>query len=826
MTIHFQVNYKTAWGESLVLCTAKKNHAMEYAGGGLWQVTLKGNQIKNGDCYTYILMRDGKPARYEWRTHRFEAPAAETREAGEKKASGKTGNSAGLAVTLRDRWIDRPQDSAFWSAAFKDIIFQRNPAKAPKAKGSLVLKTAAADIRPGQRLAITGSIKALGEWEKAVPMDESDFPWWKIAIDAEGAFEYKYVLTDSKSGEIVLWETGPNRRAATPLGKDALVREDSRPQFAAAPYRGAGTAIPVFSIRTEESFGVGEFHDIKKMVDWAVATGQNFIQLLPVNDTSMTGTWQDSYPYNAVSSFALHPQFIHLPDAGVKQTKAVKDLQAKLNALEKVDYEKVNGEKMRLLKKVFDSKAPALADDKDYQAFLKQNDFWLLPYAVFCCLRDENKTVDWRKWGKNAKYTRKKADAYAAAHPGEVAFWCWLQYLLDAQLKDAVAYAHSHRVAIKGDLPIGVSPVSADAWTNPDLFNLDMQAGAPPDAFSADGQNWGFPTYNSDKMAQDGFAWWRARLEKMSEYFDAYRIDHILGFFRIWEIPAKYKSGLMGHFAPALPYSAEELKQKGFDVSTGAYVTPVESETDVLFVEDPRKKNFWHPRISAQFTAAYEKLEPWQKDSFNALYNDFFYHRHEEFWRESAMKKLPSLIRSTDMLSCGEDLGMIPGCVASVMEELNILSLEIQRMPKDPKEDFADPARYPYYCVCATGTHDTSPLRAWWEEDRALTQKYFNTMMHCEGDAPYFCESWAAEMIIRAHLGSPAMLAILPLQDWLATDAEMRYQGDPADERINIPANPRHYWRWRMHKTVEQLIADKTLCDRIKTMIFDAARGV
>ncbi|MBQ5402411.1 MAG: 4-alpha-glucanotransferase, partial [Bacteroidales bacterium] len=387
MTLLFTINYKTAWGESLVLCTAKKNHAMEYAGGGLWQVTLKGNQIKNGDCYTYILMRDGKPARYEWRTHRLNLPEKAT------------------YVTLRDRWIDRPQDSAFWSAAFKDIIFQRNPAKAPKAKGSLVLKTAAADIRPGQRLAITGSIKALGEWQKAVPMDESDFPWWKIAIDSEGAFEYKYVLTDAKSGEIVLWETGPNRRAATPLGKEALVREDARPQFAAAPYRGAGTAIPVFSIRTEESFGVGEFHDIKKMVDWAVATGQNFIQLLPVNDTSMTGTWQDSYPYNAVSSFALHPQFIHLPDAGVKQTKAVKDLQAKLNALEKVDYEKVNGEKMRLLKKVFDAKAPALADDKDYQAFLKQNDFWLLPYAVFCCLRDENKTVDWRKWGKNAKYT-------------------------------------------------------------------------------------------------------------------------------------------------------------------------------------------------------------------------------------------------------------------------------------------------------------------------------------------------------------------------------------------------------------------------------------
>ena len=801
--IHFSIEYTTTWGESLILFTGKKTREMRYAHNGRWEADFKNTEIRNGQEYSYQVVREGKTIRTEWRTHVLNIP------------------DGAKQITVHDRWIDRPKDSAFWSAAFKDIILQRPKCEASAPKGNLALKTAAADIRPGQTLAVTGSIKALGCWEKAVPMDDSRFPWWQIALETKTPFEYKYVLTDTATGEILLWEQGANRRCGAPAAKETLIQEDARPVFAAHPWRGAGVAIPVFSIRTEESFGVGEFRDIKKMVDWAVATGQNFIQLLPVNDTSMTGTWQDSYPYNAVSSFALHPQFVCLTAAGIKADKSYKTLQAELNALPKVDYERVNNEKMRLLKKLFAAKSPKLAEDARYQEFVKRNDYWLVPYAVFCCLRDDNKTVDWRKWGKNAKYTRKKADQYAAANHDQVAFWCWIQYLLDLQLKDAVAYAHTHRVAIKGDLPIGVSPVSADAWTNPDLFNLDMQAGAPPDAFSADGQNWGFPTYNWDRMAQDGFAWWKARLKKMSEYFDAYRIDHILGFFRIWEIPSQYKSGLMGHFAPALPYSAAELKEKGFDLSKGKYVTPGENETDVLFVEDPRQKNFWHPRISAQFTATYDKLEPWQKDSFNALYNDFFYHRHDDFWRESAMKKLPSLIRSTDMLSCGEDLGMIPGCVASVMDELNILSLEIQRMPKDPTEDFADPARYPYYCVCATGTHDTSPLRAWWEEDRVLTQRYFNTMMHCEGDAPYFCEPWAAELIIRSHLNSPAMLVILPLQDWLATDGDVRYQGDPADERINIPANPRHYWRWRMHKTVEQLIADKNLCERIRTMVLE-----
>ena len=798
--IHFSIEYFTTWGESMILKAGKKSYAMEYTGGGIWRTALTAAQIRGVSGYTYELVSDGLTVRTEWRTHILNLP------------------DGARQVTVCDRWIDRPADSALWSAAFRDVILKREPVKTGTTKGNLVIKTAIADILPNLTLAIAGGCAELGCWKKAVPMDDSRFPRWQVTLEAREPFEYKYVLIDS-SGNIVLWEEGPNRRCCPPSDKETLVQEDARPQFASGPWRGAGVAIPVFSIRTEESFGVGEFRDIKKLADWAAATGMNIIQLLPVNDTGMTGTWKDSYPYNAVSSFALHPQYISLTEAGVKADKAYKALQTELNALAKVDYERVNSEKMRLLKNLYEAKAPKLARDTRYLQFVKQNDFWLIPYAVFCCLRDDNQTVNWRNWGKNAKYTRRKADLYAAANHHQVAFWCWIQYLLDVQLKDAVAYAHTRRVAIKGDLPIGVSPDSVDAWTNPALFNLDMQAGAPPDAFSTDGQNWGFPTYNWDHMALDGFAWWKARLKKMSEYFDAYRIDHILGFFRIWEIPSQYKSGLMGHFAPALPYSTAELKKKGFDLSKGKYVTPVKTETDVLFVEDPRQKNCWHPRINARFTATYDKLKPRQQEIYNALYDDFFYRRHDDFWRESAMKKLPSLIRSTAMLCCGEDLGMIPGCVASVMDELNILSLEIQRMPKDYAKEFADPALYPYNCVCATGTHDTSTLRAWWEEDRERTRHYYNIMMHREGDAPFFCEPGTAETIIRSHLTSPAMLVILPMQDWLAADGDARYQGDPADERINIPASPRHYWRWRMHKTVEDLLDDNNLCWRIKTMI-------
>ena len=797
MTIHFSLQYRTVWGEQLVLRVGKHRFEMHYCGDGSWETSLSGREIRDGRQYGYELVREGKTIRTEWRSHSLRLPLG-AREA-----------------IVRDRWMDRPSDSAFWSSAFRNVIFGREKAEAEALRGNVILRTVAPEIRPEESLALAGSGAALGDWKKLIVLDDSRFPYWETGVEAREAFEYKYLVVERKTGKILRWEEGENHYSgAIPPKGTVLIIDDIVPRLGAIPWRGAGTAIPVFSLRTSDSFGIGEFHDLRKMVDWAVETGQNFIQLLPVNDTMMTASWQDSYPYNAVSSFALHPQFIHLPAAGVKVDKAYKELRDALNALPQVDYEKVNGEKIRLLRKVFASKEKSLGSDPEYQAFVKANDYWLLPYAVFCCLRDEMGTVDFSKWGKYAKFSRKKAEEYLSSNSAAVAFWCWIQYCLDVQLKDAVAYAHSHRVAIKGDLPIGVSRTSADAWMSPELFNLDMQAGAPPDAFSADGQNWGFPTYNWDKMEETGFAWWKARLSKMSDYFDAYRIDHILGFFRIWEIPACYKSGLMGHFSPALPYSGNELRGMSFDP---------ESE---LFIEDPRKKGWYHPRIDARDSQALGQLEQWQKDRFRALYEDFFYHRHNDFWRESALRKLPSLLRSTGMLSCGEDLGMIPACVASVMDELNILSLEIQRMPKDPAEDFAEPSRYPYFSVCATGTHDTSTLRAWWEEDRALTQKFFNEKMHCQGDAPYFCEPWVAEAIVKDHLNSPSMLCILPLQDYLSIDGSLRYPGNPSDERINVPAIARHYWRYRMHKSLEELIADKEFCLHVRSLVRDSSRGV
>lgn len=813
MNILISIEYKTQWGESLVLCLDGKEIPMTPGDFGIWTAKVSKVSAAALGHYNFKLVRKDGSSRQEWRHHSL--PLA--------------GVSASTTVVIRDRWQDAPEDVPFYSSAFTKGIFSReniatSETSAAKAKTSAKTKLITVNVPVVSRdevLCIAGDGEGMDNWRKLIPLDDSNFPQWKIAVQSEEGFEYKFVIADRKTLAVKEWEGGENRCCLASDNKFTVLSDISH-RFGLRRWRGAGTAIPVFSLRSEDDFGVGEFLDLKKMVDWAEKTGQCILQLLPINDTTMTGTWEDSYPYNANSTFALHPQFVNLKAAGVVESKEYKALQKELNSLSQVDYERVNNEKTKLLREAFAKTFAKLSRTAAYKAFVAANKEWLEPYAVFCCLRDSFGTAEFAKWKTYAKYSAAKVEKYCAEHREDVDFHCFVQFHLDRQLSEVREYAHSKGVILKGDLPIGISRTSVDAWQYPQLFNMDESAGAPPDAFAADGQNWGFPTYNWDEMAKDGFAWWKARLRKMSEYFDAFRIDHILGFFRIWEIPLKYKSGLLGHFYPALPYPAEELAFAGFDVASGAFVTAPENDpTDVLFVEDPLMKGYWHPRIGAQNASTFRHLDPHRQRAFNRLHDDFFFHRHNEFWRESAMRKLPSLLHATGMLACGEDLGMIPDCVASVMDELKILSLEIQRMPKSTSVEFADPKYYPYLCVCTTSTHDMNPIRAWWEEDREVSSRFYH--QHFGGQTPYFCEPWLCEQIVREHLDSPAMLTILPLQDWLSIDGSLRFQ-DPNAERINVPANSRHYWRYRMHLSLESLQAHADFNGEISALISSSGR--
>ncbi len=891
MKLTFNIDYRTNWGEHLGICGSlpalgsndpSKAVPMSLIGGETWQLKIELPDDTAEFDYKYVVINDNGHIKHEWgHGHRLLTRAG-IRE-----------------YVINDRWQDQPWDKPYYSTVFTDCVCKRVRRDVPlaPAPSQVQLCVDAPMVPPDCRLGISGNCASLGDWDPkaVVPMNDAFYPTWTVNIDIKGlpeSLDYKFVIINAE-GKVVAWEGRENRtlHVGHILKGEAVVYAGMRFVNPLAPWHGAGTAIPVFSIRSNDDFGVGDFIDLFKMVDWAAATHQSMIQLLPINDTTMTHTWTDSYPYNANSTFALHPMYLRPAHIGTlkdpERRKYFENLRLELNALPTVDYERVNRAKLAYTREIFAQEGAKTMATEDFKAFVDRNRDWLTPYAAFCTLRDLNGTPDMSKWGEMAVYTPAKVEKFVAEHQDEINFVYYQQYHLDRQMRSAVEYAHSKGVAIKGDIPIGISRTSVDAWISPRLFNLDCQAGAPPDDFSVLGQNWGFPTYNWEEMNLDGFAWWKARFRKMSEYFDAYRIDHVLGFFRIWQIPMDAIHGLLGVFNPALPFTPDELRGSyDFWINTATQTRPyimdwflgdyfgeytdearsrfmhpvgdgryeLNGEFDsqrkvadyfatqeknekntrlcngllglidnVLFIEDPYEKGKYHPRIAAQFTHTYRSLTDYERWCFDRLYNDFFYRRNNDFWYGKAMWKLPNLIDATDMLTCAEDLGMIPDCVPAVMSALEILALEIQRMPKDPKAEFGDTWHYPYYSVCTTSTHDMGGIRAWWESDRDATQRFYNNTLHQGGEAPYYAEPWVCEKILDFHLKSPSMLCIIPLQDWLSMDPTLRRE-NPNDEQINVPANSRHYWRYRMHLTIEELQNAKNFNDRLTGMIDGSGR--
>ena len=808
MRLLFNVEYHTSFGEFLVLnilsgddASKVSHHKMTTLDDSHWFIELN-KTFKAGTYidYYYSVVRGDEEVRHEWlvEPHRLEFAAQK-----------------GIRYVVYDHWIDIPEDAYMYSSAFTDCIMacQREFSPTSEFQQTVRLKVRAPQLRIGQQLGIAGAGDALGNWDinKALPMYEHEYHEWVISLDVAQlpqTFEFKFVLLGL---DVPVWEQGGNRTVSLPLIRDneVFVYELSQVYFPVFPWKGAGTVIPIFSLRSEGSFGVGDFGDLKKMIEWADKTHQRVIQVLPINDTNITHTWQDSYPYNSISIYALHPQYTdlrQLPEIKNEERKThFEQLRQELNALPQIDYERVNNAKMEYLRELFAQEWATIKKRASYKDFFEQNKEWLVPYAAFCYYRDQYGTADFSQWPKEATVAAIKATNK------EVQFWYFVQYNLDQQMHAAHEFARDHHVILKGDIPIGISRDGVEAWVEPKYFNLNGQAGAPPDPFSADGQNWGFPTYNWDEMLKDGCSWWVRRFRKMAQYFDAYRIDHVLGFFRIWEIPVPEKSGLKGQFAPALGLSREEIEGYG-----------IYNHME-LFLVDHKRADRWHPRIAVQFNEDYEKLNDEEKYNFNRLYNDYFYRRNNQFWYQEAMKKLPRLTQATRMLCCAEDLGMVPDCVPWVMNELRILSLEIQSMPKDDKVRFGHLSQYPYRSVCTISTHDMPTLRQWWDEDWDRTQDYYNSMLHRGGGAPHPLPGWLAKDIVSRHLTSPSMLCLLSLQDWLSIDEKLRLP-DANAERINIPANPRHYWRYRMHVTIEQLMQSDEFNETIKTLIIQSGR--
>jgi 4-alpha-glucanotransferase len=896
MKIDFYLRFRTNFGESLAITgnlPSLGNHDVELA--------LPMQFLNEEFWHASIELEPDQLAKLHYQ-YIFTTANGEVIKEGEKRRQIELDSINQQQIVFIDTWNHAGSfENAFFTTPFKDVFFtQKQNYKPKKAKGAThIFKVKAPLLQPNEVICLLGNADILHNWQTTAPLIlEKNGDWWTTAVTlTNSAFPvvYKYGVFDTKQGSFLRFEGGENRTIHIADCTNRLtVLQDGFVQLPNNTWKGAGIAIPVFSLRSTNSFGVGEFADIKLLADWASDTGFKLIQLLPVNDTSATMTWQDSYPYAAISAFALHPIYINLSKvAGKRFSAELKPLlkkQKQLNSLPEVDYEKVMHFKMQVLRELYTLDDNAFLQEKEYKAFFEDNANWLKPYAAFCLLRDKWGTCDFNKWKTHTVYKAEEIEKLSSPKnksSKEIRFWYFVQYHLHLQLKEAVSYAHKKGLALKGDIPIGIYRYGVDAWVEPELYHMENQAGAPPDDFAVKGQNWGFPTYNWKRMQEDNFVWWRQRFHQMSNYFDAFRIDHILGFFRIWSIPLDSVEGILGRFVPALPVLVTELGEKGiwfeYERFCKPYITDVvldeifgslaefvktkflqlnengrydlleafdnqekieiyfaglEETTDnillknglfdlvtnVIFFEEPgSNRKAFHFRISIENITSFQHLDDHTKTKLKDLYVDYFYRRQDEFWKKEAMGKLPALKEATDMLICGEDLGMVPHSVPEVMQNLGILSLEIQRMPKNPVTEFFHPSDAPYLSVITPSTHDMSTLRSWWEEDREKTQRFFNNILESTGEAPVQCEPWISRAIILQHFYSPAMWSIFQLQDLFSISETLRRE-HPDEERINQPANPKHYWRYRMHIPLEQLIKETEFNEELKDYIIHSNR--
>jgi 4-alpha-glucanotransferase len=905
MLIQFQIAYRTFFGQQIML-----TGSLMHLGAGEREEAIAMHYVPHSDGIWTYLIRTDSLAPFEYRYFLKEDHSEITREEWGENRYFDPGKTDVEFVLLSDHWrsmsdTDIPLlSSAFTTAVFKPVIVPRKeiPADYYANPGiEVCFRPLVSRVVPGHRVFVCGSTEMLGNWDekKALPLDNQDYPFWNGVCSvpvSDFPVEYKY-LVRNREGETLFWEKCPNRVIHIPsnLIPNYVVIRDERFDFPLELWRGAGLAIPVFSLRRENGWGIGEFSDLKGLTDWAAEAGLQLIQTLPVNDTIARHTWKDSYPYAAISVFALHPAYISLPDIGKLDDESLQNEMEQngrlLNSLEKVDFEAVMTLKSRFFKLIYDQQKKGFLENPDFDLFFEKNRYWLEPYAAFSALRDQFQTPDFSQWGRFSRFTPEVLGEIcdpAAPHYDDIAIHYFIQFHAHLQLSKATEYARSKGVVLKGDLPIGIFRHSVDAWVNPELYHMECQTGAPPDDFSVTGQNWQFPTYNWEVMAGDHYGWWQKRLRHLSEYFDAFRIDHILGFFRIWEIPQEHVQGILGYFNPSIPYTRNEILAKGIYFDETRYCRPYIREhilsgifgkerefvknnflreyapgcyelipdfdtqqkvekfidgsreeiirlkkikeglftliAEVIFIEKTTdNEKVYFPRHSMQSTYSFKDLDYHSRQLLDELYLDYFYRRNEELWRKKALVKLPAIKSSTNMLLCGEDLGMVPACVPGVMNDLGLLSLEVQRMPKDPELEFGVPSRYPYLSVATPSSHDTSTIRGWWEENPEKTQIFFNQILGNPGQAPEKCTTEIVRQIISQHLLSNSMWAVFPLQDLFGMDEKIRIS-DPHAERINEPGNPEQYWQYRMHLTVEELLKKEEFNPYIRKMIADAGR--
>ncbi len=633
--------------------------------------------------------------------------------------------------------------------------------------------------------------------------------------------------------------------------------------------RRAGVAVPLWSLRLDDDGGTGEFRHLVRFGDWCARVGLDLIQLLPIHDS---GT--NTSPYSAVSAFALNPIYLDL--SGLPGSEEIAEdigaLRRRYGSRETLAYGEIRAEKLELARRLFD--AAVGTEPAGLDAWMATRP-WIRPYAAYVVLKERNGMRPWWQWSDDAEPSSSLIDGIwdDEVTGATCRFLAWLQYHLQRQLDAVVAALKEREIHLKGDVPILMSRDSADVWWERRVFDLTYQAGAPPDMFSEDGQNWGFPVYNWDLLEEEDYKWWRDRLSQAERWFDAIRIDHVLGFFRIWAIPDDDFSAQRGHYRPAKYLSRDDFVQAGVGAErvewlAEPHVTGIDlrellgdsiaTVVDALFLRLPDEELYrFRPDIQGETAIAWMAPEGPVRDTLLRWFRDralidlggdlyapawfadqctrlsalseeergrlfgLFDQADREssaIWRRAGYERLRALASEKDFLACAEDLGAVPPVVPEVLKELSILGLRIPRWTRlwdQPGEPFKAPEEYERLTVCTPSVHDTSTLRGWWEEekDRAAFWGTFGldyTMPDSLGAAD-------VEAVLTAVYSRVAsILCISQLQDYLAMDPALAPPSVDA-ERINWPGTTsERNWVYRMADSIEHLARNEGLAAAIR----------
>lgn len=892
LKISFWLRYKTNYGENIFITFLNNDYkltqpiAMHYYDEVFWttDLFLSINELNDENIYYqyHVINEDGIIKQEAFADKYFNL------HIGKRE------------INIIDYWNGTElAENIFFTKPFLQTLIPKTTIKTYSPKGKNykhIFKVKAPLLHPNKTICLLGNVKELNNWNTQKPIlltkKEKEFyysTFIKLPTNCNN-IEYKYGVFDIEKKQFVHYEDGDNRVLNKQLCFDDLtIVHDGFVQLPFNSWKGAGVNIPVFSLRSENSFGIGEFYDLKLLAKWAAKVSLKLIQILPVNDTTENFSDSDSYPYAAISAFALHPIYICLDELIDKSDKVIvnnfNSLKKKLNQSSQVSYSMVLKHKWHYLQQIFTKKHTLVFATKEYQTFYQKNKFWLIPYAAFCFLRNKYGTANFALWKEFAIYNEKKIALLVSEkgkHFKEVSIHFFVQFYLHKQLSEAVQEANKLGIILKGDIPIGINKNSVDCWQYPQLFNCNMQAGAPPDDFTEKGQNWGFPTYNWQVMQEDNFLWWKLRFQQMQCYYDAFRIDHILGFFRIWSIPSNAVEGVMGYFVPAIPLQLNDFNKSGIFFNYVRYTQPFITDeilesffdeykeevinqflikddfsdnytltekfstqilvenffsalpnntknnkikqglfnliSNVILLDIDGNENEFHFRFNMFKTTSFKQLSPIVQQQLLKLYNNYFFEQQNELWKKEGIYKLTTIKCATNMLVCGEDLGLVPAIVPEVMKSLGILSLEIQRMPKQNQQHFLQLNQLPYLSVAMPSTHDMSTIRSWWQEDFTNTKLFYNTVLNKTNHLPQECTVDISKEIIKQHLYSSAMWSIFLLQDLFGIDENLRIENHQ-QERINNPANKNQIWNYRMHISLEKLLRQFTFNAELKKQI-------